>query len=159
MNQVGIVPNTSLTSQTFNLSNIIRFNDKLRMDATLNYNRQNTDNINDVQYGPNSMIYNIIIWGGADWDINSPDLKAIWQPGKEGVQSMFAEYQRYHNPWFVAKKWLRGHYKNDVYGYTSLNYQILPELNLMARTSATTYDLLRTEKNAFLCSSLRKRRR
>ena len=33
-------------------------------------------NIPDVQYGPNSMIYNIIIWGGADWDVN--DMKDYW---------------------------------------------------------------------------------
>lgn len=149
MHQVGQVPNTSLTSQTFNISNTIRFNDKLRLDANINYNRQSTPNISDVNYGPNSMIYNIIIWGGADWDIMSDDIRGIWQKGKEGVQSVFAEYQRYHNPWFMAEKWLRGHYKNDVYGYTSLNYQITPALNLMARTSASTYDLLRTEKMPF----------
>ena len=149
MYQQGIVPNTSLTSQTFNLSNTIRFNDKLRMDANINYNRQSTPNIPDVSYGPNSIIYNMTIWGGADWDINAPDIRGIWAPGKEGVQSVFAEYQRYHNPWFMSEKWLRGHYKNDIYGYTSLNYQITPDLNLMARTSATTYNLLRTEKMPF----------
>lgn len=149
MYQQGIVPNTSLTSQTFNLSNTIRFNDKLRMDANINYNRQSTPNIPDVQYGPNSIIYNMTIWGGADWDVNAPDIRGIWAPGKEGVQSVFAEYQRYHNPWFMTEKWLRGHYKNDIYGYTSLNYQITPELNLMARTSATTYNVLRTEKMPF----------
>ena len=149
MYQQGIVPNTSLTSQTFNLSNTIRFNDKLRMDANINYNRQSTPNIPDVSYGPNSIIYNMTIWGGADWDVNAPDIRGIWAPGKEGVQSVFAEYQRYHNPWFMSEKWLRGHYKNDIYGYTSLNYQITPDLNLMARTSATTYNLLRTEKMPF----------
>ena len=149
MYQQGIVPNTSLTSQTFNLSNTIRFNDKLRMDANINYNRQSTPNIPDVSYGPNSIIYNMTIWGGADWDVSAPDIRGIWAPGKEGVQSVFAEYQRYHNPWFMSEKWLRGHYKNDIYGYTSLNYQITPDLNLMARTSATTYNLLRTEKMPF----------
>ena len=149
MHQQGIVPNTELNSNTFNISNTVRFNDKLRLDANINYNRQSTPNINDVAYGPNSLIYNMTIWGGADWDVMSDDIRGIWQPGKEGVQSVYAEYQRYHNPWFVAEKWLRGHYKNDVYGYASLNYQLAPSLSLMARSSVTAYDLLRTEKMPF----------
>jgi TonB-dependent SusC/RagA subfamily outer membrane receptor len=114
LNQRGIVPNTGLNSNTFNISNTIRFSDKFRMNATVNYNRQSTENINDVLYGPNSLIYNIVIWQGADWDVMSDDIRGIWQPGKEGVQSVHSEYKRYQNPWFVAYKWLRGHYKNDL---------------------------------------------
>lgn len=149
LNQRGIVPNTGLNSNTFNISNTIRFSDKFRMNATVNYNRQSTDNINDVVYGPNSLIYNIVIWQGADWDVMADDIRGIWQPGKEGVQSIHSEYKRYQNPWFVAYKWLRGHYKNDLYGYTSFDWDITKELNLMVRTSATTYDVLRTEKMPF----------
>jgi len=149
LNQRGIVPNTGLNSNTFNISNTIRFSDKFRMNATVNYNRQSTDNINDVVYGPNSLIYNIVIWQGADWDVMADDIRGIWQPGKEGVQSIHSEYKRYQNPWFVAYKWLRGHYKNDLYGYTSFDWDITKDLNLMVRTSATTYDVLRTEKMPF----------
>ena len=61
MNQVGIVPNTGLNSNTFNVSNTIRFSDKFRMNANINYNHQATDNINDVVYGPNSLIYSLVI--------------------------------------------------------------------------------------------------
>jgi TonB-linked SusC/RagA family outer membrane protein len=149
LNQRGIVPNTGLSSNTFNISNTIRFSDRFRMNATVNYNHQATDNINDVVYGPNSLIYNIVIWQGADWDVMSDDIRGIWQPGKEGVQSIHSEYKRYQNPWFVAYKWLRGHYKNDLYGYTSFDWDITKDLNLMVRTSATTYDVLRTEKMPF----------
>lgn len=149
MHQGGIVPNTEFNSNTFNLSNTVRFNDRLRLDANINYNRQSTPNINDVNYGPNSLIYNMTIWGGADWDVMSDDIRGIWQPGKEGVQSVYAEYQRYHNPWFVAEKWLRGHYKNDIYGYATLNYELTKNLTAMVRSSMTTYDLLRTEKMPF----------
>lgn len=149
LHQGGIVPNTQFNSNTFNISNTVRFNDRLRLDANINYNRQSTPNINDVNYGPNSLIYNMTIWGGADWDVMADDIRGIWQPGKEGVQSVYAEYQRYHNPWFVAEKWLRGHYKNDIYGYASMNYELSKSLTAMVRTSMTTYDLLRTEKMPF----------
>ena len=51
----------------------------------MNYNRQYTPNFPDVDYGPNSLIYNISVWTGADWDVLSPDIKGEWQPGKVGT--------------------------------------------------------------------------
>ncbi len=142
--QKGMVPNTQLSIANFNVYSGIKFSEKVKLDANLNYNRQFTDNIPDVQYGPNSMIYNIILWGGADWDVDQ--MKNYWQPGKEGVQQIYAEYQRYNNPHFLANEWLRGHQKTDIYGQTGLTIKLLPELELKARTAVTTYDLFRNEK-------------
>jgi TonB-linked SusC/RagA family outer membrane protein len=142
--QRGIIPNSQLNGVNFNTSLGHNFSDKLRFEANINYNRQFTPNVPDVVYGPNSLIYNIIIWGGADWNID--DMRNYWQPGKEGVQQIYAEYQRYNNPWFMAKEWLRGHYKNDLYGYTTLTYKFNKNLEVLGRASITTYDLLRTEK-------------
>ena len=73
-------------------------------------------------------------------------MKQIWQPGKEGSQQIYAEYQRYNNPWFLAKYWLRGHYNNNMYGYTSLRYKLTDALTLTAKTQVTTWSLLRNEK-------------
>ncbi|OJW75719.1 MAG: SusC/RagA family TonB-linked outer membrane protein [Spirosoma sp. 48-14] len=142
--QRGLVPNTKLNVANFNITGGYNFSPKLRFETSLNYNRQFTPNFPDVNYGPNSLIYNIIAWGGADWNID--DMKQIWQPGKEGTQQIYAEYQRYNNPWFLAKYWLRGHYNNNVYGYASLRYQLADGLQLTAKTQLTTYNLLRTEK-------------
>lgn len=142
--QQGLVPNTKLNVTNFNITGGYNFSPKLRFESSLNYNRQYTPNFPDVNYGPNSLIYNIIAWGGADWNVD--DMKQIWQPGKEGTQQIYAEYQRYNNPWFLAKYWLRGHYNNNIYGYTSLRYDIANGLSLTAKTQLTTYNLLRTEK-------------
>ncbi len=145
--QRGLVPNTNLNSTNFNLASTLKFSKKLSLDANINFNKQYTENIPDVNYGPNSVIYNITIWGAADWNID--DMKNYWQPGKEGVQSLYAEYQRYHNPYFMSKEWLRGHHKNDIYGYVTLNYRFNNYLELTGRSSITTYDLTRTEKMPF----------
>ncbi|GAB4017019.1 SusC/RagA family TonB-linked outer membrane protein [Spirosoma koreense] len=142
--QRGLVPNTKLNVVNFNMTGGYNFSPKLRFESSLNFNRQFTPNFPDVNYGPNSLIYNIIAWGGADWNID--DMKQIWQPGKEGTQQIYAEYQRYNNPWFLAKYWLRGHYNNNLYGYTSLRYQIAEGLQLTGKAQLTTYGLLRTEK-------------
>lgn len=147
--QRGIIPNTQLNTYNFNVSNTVRFSKKFRMDATLNFNRQATDNVPDVVYGPNSVIYNMVIWNGADWDVEADDIRGIWKPGREGIESIHAEYKRYHNPWFMSYYWLRGHYKNDTYGYTALTYDFNDKLSLLARTSITTYDLFRNEKMPF----------
>lgn len=144
--QSSIIPNMELNITDFNMYGSFSPSKRLKIEANLNYNRQYTPNIPDVDYGPNSLIYNISVWTGADWDVQSPLIKGEWQSGKVGLQNVFAEYQRYHNPWFMVKEWLRGHYKNDIYGYVSANYKINNNLNLTGRTQITTYNLLRTEK-------------
>ncbi|MBV7533444.1 SusC/RagA family TonB-linked outer membrane protein [Chitinophaga sp. sic0106] len=142
--QKGLVPNTELSITNFNFSGGYNFNPRLRLDAYINYNRQYTDNFPDVTYGPNSIIYNTLIWAGADWSMD--DMRNYWQPGKEGIQSIYAEYQRYHNPWFMTYEWLRGHYKTDINGYVKLNYKISDKVEALVRTQVTSYDLLRNEK-------------
>lgn len=147
--QRGITPNTGLNTINMNLIGSYDISDKFRIEANINYNRQFTKNIPDVVYGPNSIIYNIDIWTGADWNVLDPNIKNYWQPGKEGVQSNFVEYKRYHNPWFMSYEWLRAHYKNDLYGWMALTYKFNKSLDLMARSNVTTYNVLRTEKEPF----------
>ena len=145
--QKSYIPNNYLNITNFNMYGSFNPSPRLKLEANLNFNRQYTPNFPDVDYGPNSLIYNITVWTGADWNVD--DMKNYWQPGKAGTQSIFAEYQRYHNPYFQVNEWLRGHYKNDIYGYFSGNYKINNHINTTLRTQITTYDLLRTEKMPF----------
>lgn len=147
--QQGLVPNTWLNTYNFNTSAGYNLTSKLRVETNVNINRQVTDNIPDVTYGPNSLIYNVATWAGADWDIDAfnPNIGgSYWQKGKEGVQQIYAEYQRYNNPWFSAYEWLRGHYKTDIYGYALAKYNITDHLTFQIRSQVTSYDLLRNEK-------------
>jgi TonB-linked SusC/RagA family outer membrane protein len=142
--QKGIVPNTKLNITNFNVTADYKFSNKLKFESNLQYNRQYTPNIPDVNYGPNSIIYNIVYWAGADWNV--ADMRNYWQKGKEGIQQIYAEYQRYNNPYFMSYEWLRGHYKNDIVGQAALRYQVADGLELIGRTQVTTWDLVRTEK-------------
>ncbi|MEY4308179.1 MAG: hypothetical protein RL422_382 [Bacteroidota bacterium] len=142
--QKGIVPNTQLNMTNFNITADYKFSNKLKFESNLQYNRQYTPNIPDVNYGPNSIIYNIVYWAGADWNID--DMRNYWQKGKEGIQQIYAEYQRYNNPYFMSYEWLRSHYKTDIVGQAALRYTFNENLNLLARTQVTTWDMLRTEK-------------
>jgi TonB-linked SusC/RagA family outer membrane protein len=142
--QRGIVPTTQLNIDNVNITSGYNITPKLRIESNINYNRQYTPNFPDVNYGPNSMIYNIDIWGGSDWDIN--DLKNYWLPGQVGVMQRTYEYYRYNNPWFLAKEWTRGHYKTDIYGYLAVKYTINSWLKAAIRTQITSWDLFRNEK-------------
>ncbi|MEO6546700.1 MAG: SusC/RagA family TonB-linked outer membrane protein, partial [Ferruginibacter sp.] len=142
--QKSYIPNNYLNITNFNMYGSFNPSTRLKLEANMNFNRQYTPNFPDVDYGPNSLLYNVAVWTGADWNID--DMKNYWQPGKVGTQSVFAEYQRYHNPYFQVNEWLRGHYKNDLYGYVSGNYKIDEHLNTTLRTQITTNGLLRTEK-------------
>ncbi len=147
--QNSYIPNNGLNIVNFNLYGGFNPSPRFKLEANINFNRQFTDNFPDIDYGPNSLLYNVGIWTGADWDVNAPDIRGIWQPGQVGVQSVFAEYQRYHNPWLMVEKWTRGHYKNDTYGYLTGNFKIDEHLSATLRTQISTYNLLRTEKMPF----------
>jgi TonB-linked SusC/RagA family outer membrane protein len=147
--QRGITPNTSLNTINMNLFGSYDVSSKFKIEANINYNRQFSKNIPDAVYGPNSIIYNIDVWTGADWNVKDPNIVNYWQPGKEGVQSNFVEYKRYHNPYFSSYEWLRSHYKNDLYGWLALTYKFNKDLDLMLRSNVTTYNVLRTEKEPF----------
>jgi TonB-linked SusC/RagA family outer membrane protein len=147
--QKGIVPNTSLNTLNMNVLGSYNVTDKFKVEANINYNRQFTPNTPDVAYGPNSIIYNIDIWTGADWNVLDPNIRNYWKPGKAGVQSNFVEYKRYHNPWFSSYEWLRGHYKNDLYGWAAFTYKFNKDLDMLLRSNMTTYNLLRNEKEPF----------
>ncbi|HTQ29484.1 MAG TPA: SusC/RagA family TonB-linked outer membrane protein [Puia sp.] len=142
--QKGIVPNTQMNNFNFAGSIVHRFDKNWSFTTYINYSRQSTPNVPDVNYGPNSIIYNIIIWGGADWAMS--DMRNYWQPGKTGIQEKYEEYYRYNNPYFMSYEWLRGHYQNNVYGYASLNYKLNENFDFMLRPSLTTYDMFNSEK-------------
>lgn len=147
--QRGITPNTGLNTVNFNLIGSYDVSDKFKVEANINYNRQFTKNIPDAVYGPNSIIYDVDIWTGADWNVKDPNIASYWQPGKEGIQSNFVEYKRYQNPYFMSYEWLRGHYKNDLYGWLAFTYRFNKNLDVMVRSNVTTYNVLRTEKEPF----------
>ncbi|MBK7713558.1 MAG: SusC/RagA family TonB-linked outer membrane protein [Bacteroidales bacterium] len=147
--QQSIIPNMDLNIYNFNIYGSYNISRKLKVEGNINLNRQGSENFPDVDYGPNSIIYNVATWTGADWDVNDPKIRGIWQEGKVGTQSVFAEYQRYHNPWFMSYEWLRGHHKTDTYAYVSANYKIDDHININLRSQISTYNLLRTERMPF----------
>jgi TonB-linked SusC/RagA family outer membrane protein len=146
MDQKGMSPNTKLNSYTLAINGGYNISKKLRLEASLNMNKQYSPNIPDVNYGPNSYIYMFKVYGSSDYDIN--DLKDIYK-GPQGVQNLIPyaqEYGRENSAWFMAKKWLRSHDKTDINGYIKASYKVNNDLNLNLRSQISTWSQLRTEQ-------------
>jgi len=144
--QKGMDPNTKLNMDNLNIITSYKFTPKLSVEANLDFNTQYTPNIPDQSYGPNSYVYEFSVYGSADFDVR--DLKNYWK-GPQGITNLMQynnEYGRANNPYFQSQKWLRGHYKSDVYGFIKLNYKFNDDLNLSLRSQVTTWDQTRTEK-------------
>lgn len=142
--QKGIVPNTSLQNASFNLSGNYNLTSKLQVDARLNYNREYSDNFPEVGYGPTNYLYNLVLWTGTDVDVR--DLRNYWQEGQEGIQQRHYNTSWYNNPYFQAYEFLRGYYKDNIFGSLTLNYQIASGLSATLRSGINQYGLNRDWK-------------
>jgi TonB-linked SusC/RagA family outer membrane protein len=142
--QKGINPNTKLNIVNYNLSGTYDFDKKTSVNASANFNFQTSPNNPNVSYGPNSYIYNMLIWGGSDYDVR--DLRDYWQKGKEGIQQKNFEYTRYNNPYFMAYEWLKGYYRNDFSGQLNLTHKFTKDFNVLVRSNLATNNLFQDEK-------------
>ena len=68
--QQSIIPNMELNITNFNMYGSYNPSKRLKIEANMNFNRQYTPNFPDVDYGPNSLIYDIAVWTGDDWDVD-----------------------------------------------------------------------------------------
>ncbi|WP_046370521.1 SusC/RagA family TonB-linked outer membrane protein [Flavihumibacter petaseus] len=144
MYQRGQVPNTKLNTTNVAMSGGLNINKKLRLETNINYNKQYTPNYPVFAYQPSSPVYAMMIWGAANYDVR--DLRDYWMPGKEGTQQKNVENYQYSNPWFIAYEQLRGYYKDDLYGYAKLKYNITEGLDVHLRTNVSTNYLNRQNR-------------
>lgn len=142
--QRGIVPNSQLNNTSFGVSGGYKLAKNLQADASLTYNRQYTDNFPETGYGPTNYLYNLVLWTGPDINVN--DLRDYWEKGNEGIQQRNYNKSWYNNPYFQAYEFLRGYYKDNVFGQFKLDYTIAPGLNVMLRSGINQYSLNRTWK-------------
>ncbi|MEM9859248.1 MAG: SusC/RagA family TonB-linked outer membrane protein [Bacteroidota bacterium] len=141
--QTGIVPSTSLGSTNFSVAGKYTFK-KLSVDASLNYNKQESDNIPEVAWSSQSFIYNLALWMGANVDVN--DLQDYWIEGQEGFQQRHYSTSFYNNPYFLANEFSRGYYRDVTYGQVLLSYDITDDLSVSMRNGINYFSLNRTRQ-------------
>lgn len=137
--QKGIVPNTDLNNSSFAVSGGYQLAENLKVDASLTYNKQYSDNYPTVGYGPSNYLYNLILWTGAD--VDTRDLRNYWLEGSEGVQQRHYNLSWYNNPYFQAYEYLSEYNKDNTYGQLTLNYSVAPGFDFMVRSGFNLYGL------------------
>ena len=141
--QTGIVPNTSLGSSNFSIAGKYTYKN-LSVDASLNYNKQESDNIPEVAWSSQSFIYNLALWMGPNIDVN--DLKNYWVDGREGFQQRHYSTSFYNNPHFLAREFNRGYYRDVTYGQVLLSYDFTDNLSVSVRNGVNYFALNRNVK-------------
>lgn len=128
--QTGIMPNTDLKRNQFNLNSTANISPKVSVRANMNYINSSSDNLPIVGYGGSSPTYNFI-WFERNADINW--FKPYWVPGQEQVKQDYY-FTWGDNPYFTMYEQLNGMKRNRVFGNAAVDYQILPHLKTMVRT-------------------------
>lgn len=129
--QQGITPNTSLQSNFLNLAGTYQNND-FRLDASINYNQQTSDNVPEVVFSSHSIVYNLAMWMGPNIDVR--DLQDYWIDGQEGFQQRHYSRAFYNNPYFLAEEFNRGFFKDVVNSQITLSYDLSENLTVLSRS-------------------------
>ena len=143
----GILPNTDLKRNGINLDlghNML--NNKLRINANVNYINSGSKNRPNNSYGTENIMY-LWVWFGRHIPMES--LRDYWQPSLEGIQQFNYNYNWHDNPYFTMFENTNGFNKDRIFGNLNVTYNILPNLSLMVRTGTDTYNELREGRRAW----------
>ncbi len=146
LDQEGLVPNTNLKRNTFNLVSSYKITDKASIRANVNYVNQESDNRVSIGYGTESLMY-LWIWYGRQ--LNTLNLRDYWQPGYEGVQQYNYNYNYHDNPYFTVYENTNAQTKNRLFGNLQFNYDFTPELKLQVRSGIDYFNDLRPRIRAY----------
>ena len=146
LDQEGIVPNTDLKRNSFNISTALNLTDKVTVNANVNYIKTDSGNRPSLSYGTESLMY-LWIWYGRQ--INTNSLRNYWQPGLEGRQQFNYNYNYHDNPYFNVYENTNSQDKDRIFGNVSVNYKFHENWNLLLRTGRDFYSELRAKKRAF----------
>jgi ferric enterobactin receptor len=133
----GVVPNTNLKRNNFNLNTTYKASKKWQIDLSATYVRSNSDNLPTAGYGGQGIMY-AILWNYANVDVDW--LRDYWvDPGR--VQRNIFTWA--DNPFLVMNEHINAMDKDRLFGRIVSNYQITPALSLMLRVGTDYSDEFR----------------
>ncbi|MHA8065315.1 SusC/RagA family TonB-linked outer membrane protein [Aquirufa sp. ROCK2-A2] len=144
MTSRGIVPNSDLFKNSLSIASSFKLSNKLKLSTNLDVSRNSSNNRPASERGSNPLQWAYAV----SPHINIMDLKNYWVPGQEGLQQKSQAIGSYNNPWFLAYEVNNSFVRDRGFGNVKLDYQLTPELSLMARYSLDTYGETRETKIA-----------
>ncbi len=137
LNQKGMVPNTDLNRNTFNLGFGIAMSDKLSLDGNVTYTSTRSDNRPGIGYDGDNILQQSI-WAGrqVDWEYLRANRDVI-DPTNGNRVNWNHNYQ--NNPFFTLYYNTKPQRRDRTNGYVSVTYKLLPWLRVMGRTGTDFY--------------------
>lgn len=143
----GILPNTNLNRNGLNIDVGQKlFNDRVKINANINYINSGSDNRPNNSYGTENIMY-LWVWFGRHIPMSS--LEDYWQPGLENIQQFNYNYNWHDNPYFTMFENTNAFNKNRVLGNVNVSVDITDDLSLMLRGGGDVFNDLRMGKRAW----------
>lgn len=133
----GIMPNTDLKRDGLSISLDQNANDKLSVNAFLNYINSRSTNRPNLGYGYENPMYGFI-WTGRQTNIQS--LRNYWQAGQDGIQHYDFNYLWITNPYLTLFENTNSFNKNRVLANGSASYKFTDKLSITFRTGLDAYN-------------------
>ncbi|MFT7248205.1 MAG: TonB-linked SusC/RagA family outer membrane protein [Arcticibacterium sp.] len=135
MTNRGIIPNSDLFKNSLSLNTSMKISDKLRISTVLDMSRNNSNNRPAGERGSNPLQWAYAV----SPHIDILDMKDYWVSGQEGLQQKSQSIGDYNNPYFLANEVNNAFERNRLFGNIKADYQLTPNINLMARYSLDSY--------------------
>lgn len=129
-----ILPNTGYNRTTINLSVQHKINDKIRVNAKVNYNNKQSDNLPNLGYDNKTVTYFLL---GQAPNIAMDWYKDYWIKPNEQQRRPYSSLLE--NPYFALYEQLNPISRNGVFGNFGFIYDITPKLTLSAKSGIDFY--------------------
>jgi len=152
LDEKGILPNSQIKKNIFNLSGSYNFTPKLSVESNVSYVNDNTTGRYGTGYDPGNPMQSLGQWFQSNVDINDLKNYMITPDGRQRTWN-YAYYDDltpiYHNNIY----WTRNmNYENDgrdrVFGYATIKYKLASWISLEGRAATDTYSEFQEERIA-----------
>ena len=145
-----ILPNSELIKNNIGGNASYKITDNLTANLYINYTTQKTTGRNSTGYGDN-ILANFRQWWPVNVDIR--DQQTLYNLGQQNYSWNITSPtnlapQYWDNPYFTRYKNYQSDRRDRVNGNFSLSYDVTKDLNLLARVSSDSYNLLTEERRA-----------
>ena len=132
--QNGQYPNSKIDKFIVNSSGNITYN-KFKLDASFSYKKELAPNMPKVNYGGGNILYNMLIWGGTEYDIR--DFKDYWKVKDQEQNWGFKAW--YDNPYYIMYERINKQDNDLMNTSLTMNYDIFDNLSVMLRSGFDNY--------------------
>ncbi|MDD4404521.1 MAG: SusC/RagA family TonB-linked outer membrane protein [Parabacteroides sp.] len=131
----GQYPNTQVDKYLVNGGGNIDYKN-FKLDASFGYKKEKSPNMPIVNYGNGNILYNMLIWGGTEYDIR--DFRNYWKVKDQKQNWGFSDW--YDNPYYLVNERLNTQDNNLFNTNLSMSYKITDKINASFRSGFDNYN-------------------